>query len=63
MLVLSRRKKEAIILGDKITIEVVKVTRGKVVLAIDAPRDVPIVRQELYDAGMRQLGEIGAKGT
>ena len=58
MLVLSRRKKESIILGDKITIEVVEIKRGKVVLAFDAPRDVPIIRKELHDAGVRQIGEV-----
>ncbi len=47
MLVLSRKLGEKIFIGDNICITVVDVDRGKVRLGIEAPRDVPIFRQEL----------------
>ena len=47
MLVLSRKLGEKICIGDNICITVVDIDRGKIRLGIDAPRDVPIFRQEL----------------
>ena len=50
MLVLSRKLGEKICIGDNICITVVDVERGKIRLGIEAPREVPIFRQELLDA-------------
>lgn len=47
MLVLSRKLGESIMIGDNIRVTVVDIDRGKVRLGIEAPRDVPIYRQEL----------------
>ena len=47
MLVLSRKLGEKICIGNNISITVVDVERGKIRLGIEAPRDVPIFRQEL----------------
>jgi carbon storage regulator len=47
MLVLSRKLGEKIYIGDNICITVVDIDRGKIRLGIDAPRDIPIYRQEL----------------
>jgi carbon storage regulator len=47
MLVLSRKLGEKIIIGENITITVVDIDRGKIRLGIEAPRNVPIFRQEL----------------
>jgi carbon storage regulator len=47
MLVLSRKLGEKIVIGDNITITIVDIDRGKIRLGIEAPRDVPIFRQEL----------------
>lgn len=47
MLVLSRKLGEKIFIGDNICITVVDIDRGKIRLGIEAPRDVPIYRQEL----------------
>ena len=49
MLVLSRKLNESIVIGDKITVTVLKVDRNCVRLGIEAPADVPIFRQELLD--------------
>jgi carbon storage regulator len=47
MLVLSRKLGEKIFINDNICITVVDIDRGKIRLGIEAPRDVPIFRQEL----------------
>ena len=47
MLVLSRKLGEKIYIADNICITVVDIDRGKIRLGIEAPRDVPIFRQEL----------------
>jgi carbon storage regulator len=49
MLVLSRRESESIQIGDAITIKVVLVAGRRVKLAIDAPREVRVLRGELQD--------------
>jgi carbon storage regulator len=50
MLVLSRKKNESIVIDDKIVITVVEIRGDKVRLGIEAPRDVPIHRSEVYEA-------------
>jgi carbon storage regulator len=50
MLVLSRKKDEKIIIGDSITLMVIEVRGDTVRLGIDAPRDVSVHRQEVYEA-------------
>ncbi len=46
MLVLSRKAGEQIIIGDNISITVVKVNGRRVRIGITAPKDMPINRQE-----------------
>lgn len=48
MLVITRKKGESILLGDNIEITVIKLDDGSVKLAISAPKDVRILRKELY---------------
>ena len=50
MLVLSRKLGEKIYISDNICITVVDIDRGKIRLGIEAPRDIPIFRQELVAA-------------
>jgi carbon storage regulator len=50
MLVLSRKKNESIVIDDRIVITVVEVRGDKVRLGIQAPRDVPVHRQEVYES-------------
>jgi carbon storage regulator len=47
MLVLSRKLGEKIYISENICITVVDIDRGKIRLGIEAPREVPIFRQEL----------------
>ncbi|MEZ6061311.1 MAG: carbon storage regulator CsrA [Planctomycetaceae bacterium] len=55
MLVLSRQRDETIVIGDSIRITIVEVRGDKVRIGIDAPRDVTVHRQEVYDAIKREL--------
>lgn len=48
MLVLSRKKNESIVIGDEISIVVVEIRGDKVRLGIEAPKDVPVHREEIY---------------
>lgn len=47
MLVLTRRHRETIAIGDDITVTVLGISPGQVRLGITAPRDVDIDRQEV----------------
>ncbi|VAX40566.1 Carbon storage regulator [hydrothermal vent metagenome] len=58
MLVLSRKKNESIIIGENIVITIVEVRGDKVRLGIQAPREVPIHRSEVYDAIHRNGGNL-----
>lgn len=49
MLVLSRKPGEKILIGDKISITVVRITPGVVRIGVDAPDGLPILREELAD--------------
>ena len=53
MLVLSRKENERIVIDDDITITLVEIRGDKVRLGIEAPKDVPVHRQEVYDAIQR----------
>lgn len=50
MLVLSRQRDESIIIGDNIVLTIVDIRGDKVRLGIQAPKDIPVHRQEVYDA-------------
>jgi carbon storage regulator len=53
MLVLSRKERERIKLGDSIVVTVVRVAGDKVRLGIEAPADVLVLREELEIRGQR----------
>jgi len=50
MLVLSRKKNESIVINDDIRIVVVDIRGDKVRLGVEAPKEVPVHRREVYDA-------------
>jgi carbon storage regulator len=62
MLVLSRKKNESIVINDDITIVVVEIRGDKVRLGVEAPKEVPVHRNEVYEA-IRRNQEQAAKGT
>jgi carbon storage regulator len=59
MLVLSRHRDESIMIGDEIVVTIVDIRGDKVRLGIDAPQDVPVHRQEVYDAIQRENRKAG----
>ena len=48
MLILTRKKDESIIIDGKIEIKIIEIEDGKIKIGIDAPRDIDIMRKELY---------------
>jgi carbon storage regulator len=54
MLVLSRQRDESIIIGDNIVVTIVDIRGDKVRLGINAPSEIPVHRQEVYDAIQRE---------
>ncbi|HCA49832.1 MAG: carbon storage regulator CsrA [Pirellulaceae bacterium] len=53
MLVLSRKKNESIVINNDITIVVVDIRGDKVRLGVEAPKEVPVHRQEVFNAIQR----------
>ncbi len=54
MLVLSRQRDESIIIGDNIVVTIVEIRGDKVRLGINAPTEIPVHRQEVYEAIRRE---------
>lgn len=49
MLVLNRKLGESIMLGDEIEIRVLEMADGKLKIGIEAPKELTILRKEIYD--------------
>jgi carbon storage regulator len=54
MLVLSRHRDESIMIGDSVIVTIVDIRGDKVRLGIQAPQDIPVHRQEVYEAIKRE---------
>ena len=63
MLVLSRKKSESIVINNDITIVVVEIRGDKVKLGVEAPKDVPVHRREVYEAIQAQESANAAAET
>lgn len=50
MLVLSRKRDESIVINDNITVTVVDIRGNKVRLGIEAPKEIPVHRREVWVA-------------
>jgi carbon storage regulator len=53
MLVLTRRVGESLMIGDDVTVTVLKTSGNQVKIGVDAPRDVEVHREEVYQAIQR----------
>jgi carbon storage regulator len=48
MLILTRRPQETLVVGDNIKVQVLGVKGGQVRLGVEAPREVPVYREEIW---------------
>jgi len=63
MLVLSRKKNESIVINNDITIVVVEIRGDKVRLGVEAPKEIPVHRREVYDAIKRNAAVQNGSAT
>jgi carbon storage regulator len=54
MLILSRKVNEKIMIGEDISVSIIEVRGDQVRLGVDAPRNVKVFRQEVFDAIMAE---------
>ncbi|MGI8904460.1 MAG: carbon storage regulator CsrA [Solirubrobacteraceae bacterium] len=60
MLVLTRKSDQSIMIGDEIEVSVLAIMGEKVRIGIQAPRDVPVFRKEVYlEIQRERLGAVG----
>ena len=60
MLILTRKVGEVIMIGDDIVVKVLGVRSGQVKIGIEAPRELPVHRHEIFE---RIKSEDGAQGS
>jgi carbon storage regulator len=63
MLVLTRRSHESIMIGDHIEVRVLSVVGEKVRIGIQAPREIPVYRREIYLEIAQQGGTRGSSSA
>lgn len=49
MLILTRKKNESIIIDGNIEVKIIELEDGKVRIGIEAPKEIEILRKEIYD--------------
>lgn len=57
MLILTRRVGESVVIGDDVSVTVLGVKGNQVRLGVNAPRDVAVHREEIYDKIQQEGGE------
>jgi carbon storage regulator len=63
MLVLTRKSNQSIMIGDDIEVSVLSIMGEKVRIGIQAPRDVPVFRREVYLEIQQERGSVGTGAT
>jgi carbon storage regulator len=61
MLILTRRVGETVVIGDEVQVTVLGVKGNQVRLGVNAPRDVSVHRQEIYERIQKEQGGNGAE--
>ena len=59
MLVLTRKSNQSIMIGDDIEVSVLSIMGEKVRIGIQAPRDIPVFRKEVYLEIQEERGGVG----
>ena len=62
MLILTRRVSEKIIIGENVTVTVLSVKGNQVRIGIDAPRDVTVNREEIYQRILAEQKALKGNG-
>ena len=62
MLVLTRKSNQSIMIGDEIEISVLSIMGEKVRIGIQAPREIPVFRKEVYLEIQAERGQVTAGG-
>ncbi|MBB6062482.1 carbon storage regulator [Thermosipho japonicus] len=57
MLVLSRKIGQSIIIGNDIEIKILKIDGGEIKIGIEAPKDIKVLRKELYEELLKENKE------
>ena len=64
MLILTRRVGETVMIGNEVTVTVLGVKGNQVRIGVNAPKDVAVHREEIYERIKREEGQEGhAPGT
>ncbi len=61
MLILTRKVGESIVIGDDIVIKVVETGKNSIRIGIDAPKDISVLRKEVYDS-IQQENILSSRG-
>jgi carbon storage regulator len=62
MLILTRRVGETLMIGDEVTVTVLGVKGNQVRIGVNAPRDVAVHREEIYERIKREQAEGTSRG-
>ena len=64
MLILTRRVGETLMVGDEVTVTVLGVKGNQVRIGVNAPRDVAVHREEIYERIRRErAGEVNGAAS